>query len=190
MTTFDVHSTDTAPEASRPHLEKAAAAFGSIPNLFGVFAESPALLEAYLDVGRILEESSSFDATELQVVLLATSFDNGCDYCMAAHSGIAAAHKVPQDVVRSLREGTPIADAKLEALRVFTRAVVQRRGWVPDEEVRAFLDAGYTRRHLLDVILGVGFKTLSNYANHIANTPLDRQFQRLAWSRPDAVAAE
>lgn len=190
MTTFEVHTLDSAPEAARPHLEAAAQAFGAIPNLFGVFAESPALLEAYLEVGRILEKSGSFDATELQVVLLSTSFDSGCTYCVAAHSAIAAGHKVPQDVVRALRDGTPLPNPKLEALRTFTRAVVRERGWVGGDAVRAFLDAGYTRRHVLEVILGVGFKTLSNFTNHVADTPLDRQFQRLAWSRPEGAAAE
>ncbi len=190
MTTFQLHTLESAPEASRPLLAEAQKAFGGIPNLFGVFAESPALLQAYLNLGQILEQSTAFDATERQIVLLATSFANDCEYCMAAHSAIAGLERVPSDVVESLRAGEPIADPKLEALRSFTRSVVQQRGWLTDADVEAFLDAGYTKRHVLEVILGVGFKTLSNFTNHVAETPLDSQFQKFAWSRPVAVSGE
>ncbi len=189
MTALQVHTLESAPEASRPLLSEAQKAFGGIPNLFGVFAESPALLQAYLNLGQILEQSTAFDATERQVVLLTTSFANDCEYCMAAHSAIAGLQKMPADVVQSLRAGTPIADPKLAALQSLTRTIVEKRGWVTEQDVQTFFAAGYTPRHLLEVILGVGFKTLSNFTNHIAETPLDQNFQSFAWTRPTAVAA-
>jgi AhpD family alkylhydroperoxidase len=189
MTTFEVHTIESAPEQSKPVLAEAKKNFGSIPNLFGVFAESPAILEAYANLGSILEKSTLFDPTELQVVLLTTSFENDCDYCMAAHSAIASMQKVAPDLIQSLRNGAPIQEPKLEALRMFTRAVVQEGGFVPEAELESFFAAGYTKRHVLEVILGVGFKTLSNFANHIAATPLDASFQRFAWSRPETAAS-
>lgn len=188
MTTFEVHTTESAPAESQPVLAEAKKKLGAIPNLFGMLAESPAILEAYANLGSILEKSALFDSTELQVVLMTTSFENDCQYCMAAHSAIASMQNVPADVVQSLREGTAIADPKLEALHVFTRAVVQQRGMVSLRELEAFLVAGHTKRHVLEVVLGVGLKTLSNYANHIADTPVDAPFQRLAWSRPQATS--
>ncbi len=190
MTTFEVHTIDSAPQESKPVLERAKRSFRSIPNLYGVFAESPAALKAYSDLHSILETSTAFTPAELQVVLLTTSFENDCEYCMAAHTAIAGMQKVPQDVIKSLRDGTEIADPKLEALRAFTRTVVQQRGVVSPLEVRAFLAAGYTKQHLLEVILGVAFKTLSNFTNHVAETPLDAPFQRLAWSKPQVAATE
>ena len=189
MTTFDVHTIDSAPQGSKPSLEVTKQAIGAIPNLFGVFAESPAILKAYAELGSILETSTAFTPAELQVVLLTTSFENGCDYCMAAHTAIAGVQEVPRDVIQSVRDGTTITDAKLEALRRFTGAVVRQRGWVSDQDVQAFLDAGYTRRHLLEAILGVAFKTLSNYTNHVASTPLDVRFRRFAWSKPQETVA-
>lgn len=190
MTSFQVHTLESAPEQSKHLLTVAKTKFGSIPNLLGVFAESPATLRAYLDLGEALENSSAFDPTELQIVLLTTSFENDCDYCMAAHTAIAGMQKVPQDVIKSLRDGTAIADPKLEALRAFTRAVVQQRGVVSPLEVRAFLAAGYTKRHLLEVIVGVAFKTLSNFTNHVAATPVDAPFQRFAWSKQKVSTVE
>ena len=187
MTTLRIHTLETAPAESKPFLEGAQKAYGAIPNLLGVFAESPALLRSYLDLGEQFEKSSSFDATERQIVLLTTSFENECEYCMAAHSAIASLQKVPADVLQSLRAGTPITDSKLDALRTFTRKVVQKRGWVDVEDIQSFLAAGYTKRHVLEVVLGIGFKTLSNLTNHIAETPLDPQFQKFAWSQPKAA---
>ncbi len=189
MTRFDTHTLDSAPAASQPILQQVKKAYGAVPNLFGTFAESPALLQAYLELGGIFDRSTAFDASERQIVLMTTSFENDCEYCMAAHSTVAAGQRVPADVIEALRAGTALADPKLEALRTFTREIIRHRGWVADEDVQGFLDAGYTRRQLLEVILGVGFKTLSNYTNHIATTPVDASFEPRAWSRPTTVSA-
>ena len=173
---YQVHNIDSAPEASKPLLEKAESAFGFIPNILGVMAESPALLEAYMTASEVFEKTD-FSATEKQVVLLAVSQDNGCGYCKAAHSGIASMQKVPDEVIKAVVEGQSIDDDKLEALRKFTQRVVSTRGNPKSSDIDAFLEAGYSKRHVLDVIAGVGMKTLSNYTNHIAETPVDKQFQ-------------
>jgi alkylhydroperoxidase family enzyme len=81
-----------------------------------------------------------------------------------------------EDLIRSVREGDEIQDVKLRALRRFTRRVVATSGWVSDEDVKLFIDAGYTKAQLLEVLVGVTQKTLSNYTNHIAHTPLDAAF--------------
>ncbi len=189
MTDFKVHTIESAPEASKPTLEKAQKTLGFVPNLYGVFAESPAMLEAYATLGGIFDRSTSFTATERQVVLLTAIFENECDYCMAAHSTIAGMQRVPDDVVQALRRGEPIPDVRLEALSAFARKVVRERGWVSEGDVQAFLDAGFTRAQLLEVILGIGMKILSNYANHIARTPVDEAFQANAWTPPSKVSA-
>ncbi len=134
-------------------------------------------------------KSSSFDATERQVVLMTASFENECHYCVAAHSVIARIQGVPSDVVQALRDGKDLSDRKLEALRTFTRRVVQEGGWVAEENVEEFLHAGFSKRQVLEVILGVGLKTLSNYTNHIVKPPVDRAFRSQSWTRPSAVSS-
>ena len=119
---------------------------------------------------------SSFTPTEREVVLIAVSAKNGCDYCVAAHSTIAGAQRVPGEVIAALREDRPLGDPRLEALRRFAETVVEARGWVPEAEVQAFLAAGFERAQVLEVVLGVAFKTLSNYTNHLVGTPLDEVF--------------
>ena len=159
----------------------------SSPNLLATMAEAPALAEAYLTLAGIFGKTN-LSETERQVILMTNNFENGCTYCQAAHTTISQGAGVPADVIEALRDGSQIADAKLEALRVFTARVVETRGWPTEVDLDAFFAAGYTKQTVLEVVLGVGFKTLSNYTNHIANTPLDDAFQPNAWTKPEVAA--
>lgn len=114
---------------------------------------------------------------------------NGCTYCMAAHSTIAKMQKVPADVIETLRNGTSFTDPKLEALRVFSAQVNENRGVVSDADIAAFIVAGYSKANVLEVIVGKGLKVLSNYSNHIINTPIDDAFQSDKWSADMVEAA-
>ena len=185
MSIFSIHGEQTAPEASRPILEGAKAKYGFLPNLLGGLASSPAALEAYVTLSDIFDKSSLTPA-ERQVVILATSAENGCEYCVAAHSTVAAMLKVPDDVIEALRDGRPIDDERLEALRKFTETVVRKRGWADEDDVQAFLAAGFDRAQVLEIVLGVAFKTLSNYANHLIATPVDDAFAAKAWKAREA----
>ena len=181
MTEFHVHSKKTAPEKSVASLEQAEKLFGFVPNLAATMAESPAVLEAYLALGQFFDKSS-FSRAERQVALLAVNRYHECRYCMAAHSTVAEMQKVPADVIEAIRDDQPIQDPRLEALRVFATKLVEKRGWVSDEDIGAFLSEGYTKAQVLEVVLGVSYKTLSNYVNHIANPPVDEIFASKAWS--------
>lgn len=176
------HNLDTAPAGAKETLAAAGKAYGFLPNLLSVMAEAPALLKGYRALNGIFDETS-FSPAERQIVMLTTSYENGCEYCVAAHSVIAGMQKVPGDVVQAIRDGKPIADRKLEALRRFTAAIVKSRGWPSDADTRAFHEAGYTKAQVLEVVLGVGMKLLSNYTNHIADTPLDQAFASARWSK-------
>lgn len=178
---FNVWDIDSAPEGSRSALGAAKKKFGFVPNLMGVLAEAPSAVEAYLAVSSAFEKTSLTRA-EQQVVLLATSVENGCRYCVAAHTMVARMVGASDDVIQSVREGEEIADPKLRALQRFTRRVVAAKGWVTDEDLKRFAEAGYTRAELLEVLVGVTQKTLSNYTNHIAHTPLDAAFAASAWA--------
>lgn len=183
MLNFELHTEANAPEGSGPLLEKVREKFGFAPNLTRVLAEAPATLEAYLTLGGLVERTS-LSAHEQEVVILSTSFENGCEYCMAAHTAVAGMKKLPSEVVAALRSGTELPDARLNALSQFTREVVRERGRVSPDGIRAFLSAGFERRHVLEVLVAVTMKTLSNYTNHLAETPLDEAFAPHAWDAP------
>lgn len=181
MPSFDLHTEDTAPAESQVLLNQAMESFGFVPNLFLMLAESPALLEGYISLMNIVSKKGTLTEVEQQVVFMTSSFENECTYCMAGHTGLAKMSGIPDDVVEALRNGRDLADPKLQALRVFTAKMVTSRGNVTPEEVDAFIGAGFTKAQVLEVILGISMKTMSNYANHVAKTPVDGIMQSFAW---------
>jgi len=183
MTDFTIHTQATAPAASRPLLDKTFKAYGMVPNLYGVLAEAPEALEAY-EMLATLFKRTSLTTTEQHVVWLTINYENDCGYCVPAHTGLAKLDAVADDVIVALRDGTPITEPRLEALRTFTVQVVNKRGWVTDNDVKAFIDAGYTQQNILEVILGMAQKVISNYTNHIADTPVDAAFKKFSWQKP------
>lgn len=179
--TYPVNTLETAPEAARPILSAAQKGFGFVPNLLAVMSTAPALLEGYMTLSRIFD-GASFNATERQIILLTASRENGCAYCMSVHTAIAGMQKVAPDVVDAIRDDIEISSAKLEALRAFAAEVTRTRGWPEEAITAAFLAAGYGPQQVLEVILGVGLKTISNYTTHIAGTPLDAAFKPVEWA--------
>lgn len=177
---FQVHTKETAPEASRATLEGTAKKYGFLPNLFGVLAESPTAVQAYASINKALEQSA-LSPVEQQVVALTVSTTNDCAYCVGAHSTVAQMVRMPEDMLAALRDQRPLSDRKLNALRTLVLSIMRHRGWVPEDDLDRFVAEGYRERHLMVVLTIVALKTLSNYLNHIAQTPLDRQFASQAW---------
>jgi len=182
MTDFSLHDENTAPDDSKPLLAKSQKAFGMVPGLHAVMAEAPGLLDAYQQVHELFL-NSSFDKDETTVVWQTVNVENNCHYCVPAHTGIAKAMGVDDAITEALRNETPLPNARLEALRDFTLSVVRDRGNVDDAKVQAFLDAGFTKRNILEVVLGYAQKVMSNYTNHLAQTPVDKPFQKFAWQK-------
>lgn len=188
MNIFDAYTVDTAPADSKPLIEGTKAAFGFVPNLQSFMAESPELLAGYSALWDLFSKST-LTPHEQQVVYLSSNFENDCHYCMAGHSTLAKMIKMDPAVIAALRAGTELPDAKLEALHRFTTIVVRERGFVTDAQVEAFLAAGYTRRNVFEVILGVATKVMSNYTNHIVHTPYDAFMKGNEWTKPQAAVA-
>ena len=183
-----IHAVESAPEAAQAALRHSLDNYGFVPNLHGVMAEAPPILKAYKTLGELYAETS-MSVLERQVVLLSISAFHGCDYCMAAHSMLATMEKMPADVLEALRAGTPIPDPKLEALKSFATRMAESRGRVTPAEVEALKAHGYTEATVLEVVLAVGYKVLSNYVNHLKETPLDAPFTDFAWDRGADTAA-
>ena len=162
----------TAPEMSKPMLERVQKSFGFIPNLVAIFANNPTVLEGYLALGRVFEKSS-FSPRERQLILLAASVENKCNYCAAAHSAIAKSLLTPLEVIAAVHDNTPVPDAKLNALVSLVRELVRERGYAKAKTIQKFLAVGYTKNQVMEILLGIALKTISNYLDHISPTPLD-----------------
>ncbi|KAJ56996.1 carboxymuconolactone decarboxylase [Actibacterium mucosum KCTC 23349] len=177
---YTYHTPDTAPQASLSLLEASQKAYGFHPMLHRVMAEAPINYQAYLDTFGLFTEKGTLTPTEQQVVMMTVNVINECHYCTAGHTMLMKMLKVDEDVIEALREGAPLADAKLEALRVYTKGLVEQRGHIGDDALQAFLDAGYTKAQSLEVIVGIATKTLSNFTNALAHTEIDEPVKPFA----------
>lgn len=180
MSTLQVHTMDSAPAESKPLLENSVKSFGMIPNLHGVLAESPEILEAYQVLHKLFGQSS-FTKEELTVVWQTINVEHECHYCVPAHTAIANMMEVDSEITEALRNKTALPNEKLQVLHDTTLAIVQKRGNISESEVTTFYNAGFSERNLLDIILGLSQKVISNYVNHIADTPVDEPFQKFEW---------
>ena len=181
---FDEH---TAPEASKPHLLAAKAAFGLIPSVEQVMAQAPTLLGTYM-AGWDLFGQSSLSAQEQQIVYFAVNFENNCDYCTAWHTILAEQVDLSAEDVEALRNGGALSDPKHEALRIFAQDLTRTKGNIAPAAMKAFFDAGFSEQHALEVVLGTAVKLMSNYTNAISQTPLDEAAQHKAWTKPSLRA--
>ena len=182
---FTYHKIDTAPEQSKKLMEKSIAGFGRLPDMHRILAEAPATYEAYLTTMELFAKKTTFDATEQQVVFMTMNFENKCHYCIPGHTVLMKMANIDDDIIDALREGTPLPNEKLEALRTYTKALIINRGRIGEEGLQAFLDAGYTKRQALEVLVGISAKIISNFTNALANTRLNEVVQKYAWVHPD-----
>lgn len=187
MSLFTLHNKETAPKGSHDGLDAATEKFGFLPNILGVLAESPPALDGYISLSDLLG-GSSFSPQEQQFLLLVISEANGCGYCVAAHTMGGEKSGLPDLLIEAVRDGKTIENPRMDALRNFTAGVVAQRGWVSDDAIRDFLNVGFTKAHILEVVLATAMKTISNYVNHMAETPLDEPFQPAAWTKSEAAA--
>ena len=191
MAEFTLHDSTTAPEGARDFIAGVEKKMGFVPSLFAVFAENPAVLDAYTQLADQFGKTG-LSPLEQQIVTITSSVENECHFCVAAHTTISEGQGLDLSVIEAVREDRALADPKLEALRIFTKKVVMDRGFVSDCDVDAFLRAGYDRAAVLAVIVGVALKVISNYTNHVAETPVNEAFQKHAWtprSKREAVPA-
>jgi AhpD family alkylhydroperoxidase len=185
MTTFQSYTLDDAPDGSKARLAEVAKAWGFVPQLHGNLAESPVALEAY-DTLFGLVGKSTLSPVEQQVAYQAINVFHECEYCTAGHTYLSRMVKMDEQAIQALRNGTPIADAKLQALRLFAEGVVRERGFVGDAAVDAFIAAGFTKANVLEVVTIAATKTISNYTNHITHTAKESFMAdpALAWIAP------
>lgn len=186
MTDFTSYTAKTAPEASKPLLADIEKKYGFVPNIFAHMSESPVPVKVYASAQDLVAKEASLSAEEINLVQLATSVENGCEFCVPAHSTIGR-HSIKTDgaVIDAIRDGKQGPNAKFNALVNFTQSITAKRGHVGDAEIEAFLKAGYTKAQIFEVISIVAYKVITNYTSAIAGTKPNEQFAGEAWKAPN-----
>ncbi|RKT83636.1 uncharacterized peroxidase-related enzyme [Saccharopolyspora antimicrobica] len=183
---FTDHTTETAPEGSRRAMAGTAERLGHLPAAVARLAESPHLLNGFLKLSAMFDDTT-LDPLAREVVIMAIATRNECHVCVAMHSAKLAALNAAPELVEALREQRPLADQRLEAIRVFALQLVERAGAVETEELQAFLAHGYTKQNALEVVLGIGVYTTSTLANRLVDAPLDEPLAPFAWLSASAA---
>ena len=176
----DIKKTPT-PEAATAILDQVKERFGFVPNLITGVARSPELLKSHEGLSAAFE-ASSLTPEEQQIVLLAASREAECEYCTSVHSLAGAATDLEWDTIERIRDREPLANERHEALRRFVVTIVSSKGDVPHDVWTELEDAGYTVRNLLDVVLGIALKSLTNTVSQLLEVPLDEKLAKRAWS--------
>jgi uncharacterized peroxidase-related enzyme len=166
------------------HFAKARESMGFVPNTYAAMGNSPGLLTTYRDGIEWFRAKSGFTPAEREVVLLTISRFNECTYCMAAHSFTARLAKTPAAVIEAIRTDTAIPDPRLAALATFTRTMLETAGRPSTDSLDAFRAAGYTDHQVLEIVLAVAVKTISNWTNHLLDPPVDDVFSSCRWTAP------
>ena len=165
MSQFEYLTVETAEGEAKVLLQGIEKSYGFVPNLFGYMAAAPTTIKAYLALNELLEETS-FSAAQLQVALLAVSVENDCNFCREAHKVMAAKFKSNPQSVAAILSGEVIEDPQDKAIVEMVVSAVKHRGWVPQGDLQAFINAGFSTAHYMELMLVVTIKTLSNYINH------------------------
>jgi alkylhydroperoxidase family enzyme len=181
MTTFPVHTIESAPERSKPALQQLQSAFGMVPNLIGAMATSPVLINSLVGLfGNV--HGGSFTEAQVQIVLLTDAVTNGSKWAVAFHTTLALKEGIDLADVQAIREGRLPKDSKFAALSGLAKKMIEKRGRLDDEDTKRFLAAGFGKDHLLEVIAAVAASTITNYTSNITKPPLEAPFEEHAWA--------
>jgi len=168
--TFSVpgrHEVSPANQALFDSLEKG---LGFVPNLYAYYAKNETALADYL---ALQNRKSTIRGEEREVINLITSQINGCRYCQSAHTALGKMHGFTEEQILTIRKGSVPFDSKLDALVRFTVSVVERRGQATEESSEAFFAAGYTEANLIDAVVVIGDKMISNFLHNLTGFPID-----------------
>ncbi|UJR86005.1 carboxymuconolactone decarboxylase family protein [Sandaracinus amylolyticus] len=175
---FRDHTIESAPEAARAILKATAGHAGFVPVAMARQAEAPLMLESFMRLQQTWR-ATSLDELSREVVAFVVAHEVGCELCDAFHAALLT-QLGKTDLLREIRSGAPLSDARLEAVRRFTKAVLATRGEVGDDELARFAAAGFDARAALEVVLGVSIYLLSTYANRLVRAPVDAPLAQFA----------
>jgi uncharacterized peroxidase-related enzyme len=163
-------------EASRRVAEEK---YGFVPNQIKVLNEhNPAIAKLYATTMDLIEEGELEDR-EREAVILAVSRYNDCHYCTSTHAGLGHAAGLTQEEIAAINRGGLPEDYRLRALVKTTRMLMDKSGWLDDEDTEALARQGISEADLYEINAIIGLKILSNYVNHVAQTEVDDQVKEM-----------
>ncbi len=181
MSSFEVQTIASAPEGSRAPLQGLQQAFGMVPNIAGVIANSPVLANNFVTLFQGVHNGTLTEA-EIQTLLLTNAVTNACAWAVAFHSFLALQHGLDPADVQAIRDGRTPREPRCGALSNYARKLIEMRGPVGEDDLAALVKAGFKLEQALEVLGVSAASTITNYAGSMAQPPLEPMFQAHAWS--------
>ena len=170
MNTIEVPKRENVSDENQAIFDQLKDKLGFVPNLYATYAHSENALKNYLDFSG---SKTSLNNKEKEVVNLAVSQVNKCDYCLAAHTAIGKMNGFTDEQILEIRSNEVTFDNKLDALAKLAKNAVENRGKTDSDVLENFFNTGYTKENLIDTLVLVGDKTISNYIHSTTQIPVD-----------------
>ncbi|MFP3588597.1 carboxymuconolactone decarboxylase family protein [Paraburkholderia sp. SIMBA_055] len=183
MSSYPVHTVESAPAQSKPVLQQLQQAFGLIPNIAAAMAASPVLINGFIGLFERVH-ASSLKEPQIQTLLLTNAITNASEWPAAFHTALALKEGVHPADVEAIRHGGLPGDVRLAALSTLARTLIEKRGRLAVSDQRSFLEAGFSSVQILEVIAVVAASTITNYAASVTQPALEETFEEFAWRAP------
>lgn len=170
MKQFEVPTREEVSPVNQAIFDDLKSKLGFVPNIYATYAYSANALGRYLSFS---SGNTSLSNKEKEAIFLVVSQVNNCLYCQAAHTAVGKMNGFTDEQIIELRKGVATFDSKLDALVKLAKSIIENRGVVPDSVLNTFYDAGYTNENLIDTIVSVGEKTITNFLHKVTNIPID-----------------
>lgn len=169
-TVINAPTRDEVSENNKVIFDQLEKGLGFVPNLYASYAHNETALGDYLT---LQNRRSTLKAKEREVINLAVSQVNECQYCLSAHTTLGKMNGFTEDQILELRAGSASFDNKLNALALFVKDITINRGKPTPEALDNFFAAGYDKANLVDVLMVIGDKIISNFIHGVTNVPID-----------------
>lgn len=183
MSSYPVHTIESAPAQSKPVLQQLQQAFGLIPAIAAAMAASPVLINGFIGLFERVH-ASSLTEPQIQTVLLTNAVTNASEWAVAFHTALALKQGVHPADVDAIRHGGPPNDVRLASLSTLARTLIVKRGHLAESDQRRFFEAGFSSEQILEVIAVVAASTITNYTGSVAQPELEAPFQEFVWHAP------
>ena len=170
MTKFTVPTKDEVSTGNKALFDKLEKTVGFVPNIYAIMAYSDTALDTYL---KFENAANSLSKKEIELVKLVVSQENGCQYCLSAHTLFGKMNGFTEDQMLEIRSGSASFSAKLNALAYITKEIAANKGHASDKAVQSFFDAGYTKAILIELVQLVAVMVVTNYLHNITQVPID-----------------
>lgn len=183
MSSYPVHTIESAPAQSKPVLHQLQQAFGLIPNIAATMAASPVLINGFIGLFERVH-ASSLTEPQIQTLLLTNAVTNASEWPVAFHTALALKEGVHRADVDAIRRGDLPGDVRLAALSTLARTLIEKRGRLAEPDQRRFLESEFSAEQILEVIAVVAASTITNYAGSVTQPALEATFKEFSWHAP------